>query len=663
MKNRLPLALVSLAALSAAAPAYSQTAEQKTTLEQARKLHLDEKYVEAMNLLISIYDPFEKNVEYQNLLGFNFYYLARTEDKGSSLNEIHLDRAVDAARSSLALKAGQIAVLNLLGTCLFEQGKFAEAEKEFRAASSLQPTNASLHANIGRTYMEMKKWAEAQVAFAEAVKLQPRDVYYHNFLGMSFFRQEKWSAAEPEFRKALALDGTVNSYALNVGAALLKQGKKADALPFVQEARRLGLKEHWAITELGLANTPLPTAPLSRVLIAQDAESLENLARQSFEDKNYGEAETLYARLIVQVPDKPLFFANRGIARRELKKFSEAYSDLVRAETLFRLQGGQPHQIAWALSNRVAASLQLGEPYRALTEAFAATDTDPTFAPSWLARADAYYALGDFSLATGNLKKAKELGSDAIRNYTQEEAARNAVGKPPKDSVSSEKIVQDFNEAKKMLDEKRYADVEKISTKLIELSPLVGQFWSFRGAALSYLKKSELAVRDYSTAISSIHVDSSVTANLKGLYWLRAKTNRDMGDIPAAIDDCKMALKIDPNYAPAKTLLETLQKPAEPVGEAVLIVLEGAVDKAALAYEKNFDENAAVPLKKQLDTLLEREPLNAQLLVMRGRMEQIQEVITFDDARAMVFFERDVSAQLGGHALRAQALQRGMGGL
>ena len=597
MKNRLPLAFVSLAALSVAAPVFAQTAEQKATLEQARKLHLDEKYVEAMNLLVTIYDPFEKNVEYQNLLGFNFYYLARTEDRGGSLNEIHLARAVDAAQSSLALKAGQIAILNLLGKCFFEQGKFAEAEKEFRVASALEPTNGSLHANIGRACLEQKKWPEAETALVEAVKRESRNATYqfnlglvrfeqkkwveaqaalavavtlepgnanaHNFLGLSLFRQEKWSAAEPEFRKALALDGTVNSYPLNVGAALLKQGKKADALPFVQEARRLGLKEHWSITELGLANAPLPTVALvAPVEAPQDAGSLETQARAARDAKNYEAAETLYTKLIAKSPSNPDFFADRGFVREELKKHREAYSDAVRAETLYRLQNGTPLQLALVLTNRAAAALQLGEPYRALAEAFAATDTDPTFAPGWLVRADAYYALGDYSLATGNLKKAKELGSTFSRNYTQEEAARNAVGKPPKDSVSSEKIVQDSDESVKMLNEKRYVEAEKLCTRVIELAPLVGSFWSLRGAALNFLAKPALAVQDYATAISDAHAEPSTKVNLGRLYVRRATAYNTIGDTDAAIDDCKMALKVDPNYAPAKTLLETLQKPA-----------------------------------------------------------------------------------------------------
>ena len=677
MKNRLPLALVSLAALSVAAPVFAQTAEQKATMERARKLYQETKYFDAINLLTSIYGAFEKSVDYQNLLALSFYNNALTERPGTSLHELHLARALEAGQSSLALKPRQIEIQNLLGKCFFEQGNFAEAEKEFRVASAQEPTSGSLHANIGRACLEQKKWPEAEMAFAQAVKLEPRsasyqsnlgivrfeqkkwaeaqvafavavtlepgDAYCHNFLGLSLFRQDKWSAAEPEFRKALALDSKQISHTLNVGAALLKQGKKADALPFVQEARRLGLQEHWAITELGLASTPIPTAPLSKVLIAQDAKSLEFLVRHALEDKSYAEAEALSTKLIAQVPGNPVFFADRGIARGELKKFTEAYADAVRAETLFRLQDGRPNQLAWAISNRAAAALQLGEPYRALAEALAATDIDPAFAPGWLIQADAWYTIGELQRAVVALTNAKSLDSTIVRNYTPEGATKNALGKTP--FLGNASSHPDYDAAIKASNEKRFSDAEKSFTRLQEQAPKFAGGWSGRGYMVEKQLNYPGARLDYSTGITLFHTYQPTALNtIKSSYMLRANIYQRLGDLLAAIDDCKMVLKLIPGDPEATPLLAMLQKSAEPVGAAVLIALEAAVDKAALAYEKNLDRKPAAPLKKQLDALLNREPSNAKLLVLRGRLEQIQEEITFDDARAMVFFERAVAA-------------------
>ena len=95
---------------------------------------------------------------------------------------------------------------------------------------------------------------------------------------LTLYRQEKYAEAEAPFRAAYALIPKDMVAVTNVGAVLVKLGRKEEARPFIQEARRLGLKDdYFAVKELGLAGTPIPaTVPAPKKLVFKSGAQLLN---------------------------------------------------------------------------------------------------------------------------------------------------------------------------------------------------------------------------------------------------------------------------------------------------------------------------------------------------------------------------------------------------
>ena len=174
MKNRLPLAFVSLAALSAAAPAFAQTAEQKATLEQARKLHRDEKYLEAASLLTPLAEAFAKDANFHALYGANFWNLALMETPGSAAYTQRLQDAEKAFGRVLALTPNNAGILSLRGQCRLRLERFADAETDFLAASRINPGDEAVTINAADAQVQQGKWLQAHrsYAFAEALLRQ-----------------------------------------------------------------------------------------------------------------------------------------------------------------------------------------------------------------------------------------------------------------------------------------------------------------------------------------------------------------------------------------------------------------------------------------------------------------------------------------------------------
>jgi tetratricopeptide (TPR) repeat protein len=60
-----------------------------------------------------------------------------------------------------------------LGVRLGEQGKFGEAEKEFRMAIRLKAGWAEAHSRLGNALAGQKKYTEAEKEFQKAIRLKP----------------------------------------------------------------------------------------------------------------------------------------------------------------------------------------------------------------------------------------------------------------------------------------------------------------------------------------------------------------------------------------------------------------------------------------------------------------------------------------------------------
>jgi tetratricopeptide (TPR) repeat protein len=129
------------------------------------------------------------------------------------------------------------------GSLFIADGKFAEAEAEYKMAVSLEPNNAVYHSRLGDALYSERKYAESEKEFREAARLDPANARYKNTLANSMVSQGRWQESEKLYREALALtpdDPGIND---NLARALLRRGDAVAAEPFARKAALLSPSE------------------------------------------------------------------------------------------------------------------------------------------------------------------------------------------------------------------------------------------------------------------------------------------------------------------------------------------------------------------------------------------------------------------------------------
>jgi tetratricopeptide (TPR) repeat protein len=114
-----------------------------------------------------------------------------------------LDDAVARHRKAIELDPNDALALYGLGTLLYKQKKFAQAEEAFREAGRLNPDDGEARRFLGHARFYQKKWAEAEGAYQEAIQFNPEDADLRSRLGTVLFQQNKLTEAEAAWREAI----------------------------------------------------------------------------------------------------------------------------------------------------------------------------------------------------------------------------------------------------------------------------------------------------------------------------------------------------------------------------------------------------------------------------------------------------------------------------
>jgi tetratricopeptide (TPR) repeat protein len=102
------------------------------------------------------------------------------------------------------------------------EGRFDEAVKDLRYASTLDPENPDLHRELGITFLLEKDWERARVEILEALRHDPDDAEAHSNLGDALQRLGEYKAALDQYRLAEHLDPGDDSYRQHYMEALEK---------------------------------------------------------------------------------------------------------------------------------------------------------------------------------------------------------------------------------------------------------------------------------------------------------------------------------------------------------------------------------------------------------------------------------------------------------
>ncbi|TAL02466.1 MAG: tetratricopeptide repeat protein [Rhodospirillaceae bacterium] len=140
-----------------------------------------------------------------------------------------------------------------IGLKLHEAGRLDEAEKFYRKAMAINPSNGLLHSNLGVLYYAQGRIDDAIVMQKRAIALDPGLGISHNNLGVALNRLERHEEAIEAFRRAIEIEPD-NSRALNnLGDSLTKSGRFEESVTFLRKALELDPVYAEAKSNMGMA--------------------------------------------------------------------------------------------------------------------------------------------------------------------------------------------------------------------------------------------------------------------------------------------------------------------------------------------------------------------------------------------------------------------------
>lgn len=395
---------------------------------------------------------------------------------------------------------------------------------------------------------------------------------------------------------------------------------------------------------LALPLTAALVGTVSAPTLARTQESRPELMKRAealTSAKDWAAAEPLYNKAIALDPKDAMGWLMRGFVRSQNNNLDGAIADDTSGLIALALSEGTAHLRAIAYTNRADAWRAKNEPLRALVDSIAACLSEESFAAAWSVRGDAQYLLGNLEQAKICLDKALALDKSRTRTYTEEGARKNAQNHRPLDDKAD--INPDFKAARAAAAAGESDKAMAGYTRIIEIQPLTPGAWGNLGNLHFNAKHYELAIADYSMAVTAAGINKIVDSQALNLMN-RANAYTRLGRLAEAVNDLELAVKVKPDDTRALDLLKTARAKYAAAPSETLPPLERAQKYFAEA-EKAGLFNSAEPraaAKKILDELIAADPKNAAALVLRGKLANLGMIGVVKEARE--FFDRALAA-------------------
>lgn len=160
---------------------------------------------------------------------------ANAFDQALDLHEKRqLDAAIGKLVAAVALQPNYAEAYNLLGVCYDEQGRYAQAQEEYKKAVKLEPVNARFLNNLGYSYYLAGNDGQAIKWYTKALRFTPDDKRVYNNLGLAYGRKGDYKQARTAFTKAVGEQGAQ----LNLGYIYSQQGRYQQAIEQFEAALR-----------------------------------------------------------------------------------------------------------------------------------------------------------------------------------------------------------------------------------------------------------------------------------------------------------------------------------------------------------------------------------------------------------------------------------------
>lgn len=139
------------------------------------------------------------------------------------------------------------------GSTLYLQGAYSEAEREFREAIELNPSEVTYHVACGDSLYAQQKFDDAVKEYKRALKLNPRSADAYSGWGNTFLDRQRYAAAIRKYRKAIKIDSNHVAAYNNWGLALATQGNHSEAIQRYKEA--LKLNDNYVLAHQNMSNS------------------------------------------------------------------------------------------------------------------------------------------------------------------------------------------------------------------------------------------------------------------------------------------------------------------------------------------------------------------------------------------------------------------------
>ncbi len=148
----------------------------------------------------------------------------------------------------------------LLAESLESQGKWDEAEKQYRDILNQDPNLPGIHFRIGRILLSKPSPApttanDAKQEFLQELRIDPNNAGAEYVLGELARQSQQWDDAVTHFSRAAKLDSHFGEAFLGLGMALLAEKRYTDAVPPLENAVKLEPKNPDAHYNLAMAYT------------------------------------------------------------------------------------------------------------------------------------------------------------------------------------------------------------------------------------------------------------------------------------------------------------------------------------------------------------------------------------------------------------------------
>ncbi len=123
---------------------------------------------------------------------------------------------------------------------LLKRREFGRTQRLLSAALEKERTSAAHYNWMGITMQLQARYDDAKIAFQKAVELDPKNSEYRANQGALFLARGDYKAAEESLKEAIRLNPDFALALYNLGVSIAEQGRNQEALPFFEQAEKVG---------------------------------------------------------------------------------------------------------------------------------------------------------------------------------------------------------------------------------------------------------------------------------------------------------------------------------------------------------------------------------------------------------------------------------------